>query len=276
MNSILSKASKVKELPILKHLSPQAKVELNDGDLQGFLASQTLALQAAHEIAKLIQEGWTERQTADLFNTYVADHGVSRFFHKAFVWFGERTRFDGVKKNTDYLPSSRVIRDGEIYILDIAPIYKGYISDIGYTDSLGPNADLTAAQKFLTEIRHDIIKFFESEKDGAAVWKKVDEKILAAGYDNIHSKYPFSVLGHRVHRIEPNGLPLSFINFGWQSYWAFLSRGLFGQLLNSHFSGEILGLWAIEPHIGGKGFGAKFEEILVVEKDHIWWLADGR
>lgn len=34
------------------------------------------------------------------------------------------------------------------------------------------------------------------------------------------------------------------------------------------------GLWAIEPHIGAQGFGAKFEELLVVEPDRAFWLDD--
>src|SRR5262249_60087328 len=35
------------------------------------------------------------------------------------------------------------------------------------------------------------------------------------------------------------------------------------------------GLWAIEPHLGGTGFGAKFEELLVVEPGgRAFWLDD--
>ncbi len=274
MSKFFSRASRVSELPILKKLSPVAKIEMTDEDIRGYLASQNLANEAAFEVAKLMEEGWTERQAADLLNTYLADHGATRFFHKAFVWFGDRTRFAGVKTNLDYLPTSRVITEGDVFILDVAPIYKGYMSDIGYTSSLGENAELAKAQKFLQQIRTAIPKMFDGENSGGDVWKKVDQMILDGGYDNIHSKYPFSVLGHRLHKIEAEGLALNFINFGWQSYWAFLSRGLFGQLLNEHYAGDLQGLWAVEPHIGTENFGAKFEEILVVESNKVWWLND--
>ena len=179
-----------------------------------------------------MQAGWTERQTADILNTYLMDHGVKRFFHKSFVWFGDRTRFAGVKRNTDYLPTSRIVQEGEICILDVAPIYQGYIADVGYTTCLGESIALQKAQVYLQKIRTEILKLFQEEPKGKDVWEKVDQSIQAAGYDNIHALYPFSVLGHRVHYVEKSGMPLSFINFGWQSYWAFLSRGLFGQLLN--------------------------------------------
>jgi hypothetical protein len=55
----------------------------------------------------------------------------------------------------------------------------------------------------------------------------------------------------------------------------FLSRGLFPEILTPWHKGDKYGLWAIEPHVGvtGEGgFGAKFEEILVVTPERIYWL----
>jgi hypothetical protein len=34
------------------------------------------------------------------------------------------------------------------------------------------------------------------------------------------------------------------------------------------------GLWAFEPHLGCAEFGAKFEEILVIDDDGVRWLDD--
>jgi hypothetical protein len=34
------------------------------------------------------------------------------------------------------------------------------------------------------------------------------------------------------------------------------------------------GLWLVEPHAGGDGVGAKWEEILVIEEGHAHWLDD--
>jgi hypothetical protein len=34
------------------------------------------------------------------------------------------------------------------------------------------------------------------------------------------------------------------------------------------------GLWAVEPHLGFRGTGAKFEEILVVTEGDAFWLDD--
>jgi hypothetical protein len=35
------------------------------------------------------------------------------------------------------------------------------------------------------------------------------------------------------------------------------------------------GLWAVEPHLGKNGVGAKFEEILVITETDAYWLDDG-
>ena len=274
MAKVFGLASRVASLPGLSLVSPPATRVPVAADLAGYRASQQLANDAAKAIAGLLTEGMTERQAADLLNTWLGDHGVRSFFHRAFVWFGERTRFNGVRTYWDYLPSKRVLRPNEVFILDVAPIHQGFVCDIGYTGSLAPHTELTKAKDFLADLRREIPKLFVGENTGGQIWEAIDRRILEAGYDNVHAMYPFSVLGHRVHKVRAKMPAANFINFGMQSYWEFLSRGLFGQLLNGNHDGPLTGLWAIEPHIGTPEFGAKFEEILVVDGSGARWLSD--
>lgn len=267
-------ASRVHRIPGLSLLSPSGNRAARAADIEGFLKCQLLAQRGAAEIAGLMREGWTERQTADLLNTWLQDNRVRGFFHKAFVWFGDRTRFRGVKTYWDYSPSDRVLRENEIFILDVAPILDGYICDIGYTGCFGDNPAYKKAMAFLAEVRAWIPALFsEKARRGGKIWDEIDARIRAAGYDNIHAQYPFAVLGHRVHKVRLKAPEFAFVNFGMQSYWEFFSRGVFGQLLNTNYEGDLTGLWAIEPHIGTPEFGAKFEEILVVDKDGARWIA---
>lgn len=274
LGTIAALASKVSHIPGLAAFSPAAAVPQR-AELEGFLTAQRLARKAAVAVGEMVQEGWSERQTAEILDTYLRDQGVKAFFHKSFVWFGERTRFRGVKTYADYLPSGRVALPGEAMILDVAPIVDGFICDIGYSSSLGHNNDMESAKSYLRALRSEILDLVRAGASGANLWESIDKKIVSAGYENIHAQYPFSVLGHRVHHLGKmggTGERIGMLNFGWQSYWAFLSRGLFGQLLNQNYTGKMQGLWAIEPHIGGPDFGAKFEEILVVEGNDARWI----
>jgi len=268
LDPLLRKASRLASLPLLRRFQPPANTAPTDEVVAGFRDSQRLAQAAVKEVASHLREGWTETRAAGLLTTYLRDHGVKGFFHHSFAWFGERTRFDGIRSYAEYSPSKRVLLPGEVFILDVAPIYRGYISDIGYTRSLGENAELEKANHFLESLRRDIPKLAM----GATLWKDIDDKVKKKGYENIHQKYPFSVLGHRVHRTSEAGSPFKWLNFGWQSYWELATRGVFGQLLGPHFEGDMTGLWAVEPHVGTKSFGAKFEEILLVTPEGAEWI----
>jgi len=269
LDPFLRKASHLASLPGLRRFHPPMNAVPDEETIAGFRECQRLAQRAVKEVASHLQEGWTEKRAAQLLTTYLRDHGVKGFFHHSFAWFGERTRFDGIKGYGEYSPTERVLLPGEVFILDVAPIYKGYISDIGYTRSLGENPELEQARAFLEELRVEIPKLAMKPD----LWQAIDERLKKRGYENIHKQYPFSVLGHRVHhQASEKANSFQFWNFGWQSFWELSARGLFGQLLGPQFEGEMTGLWAIEPHIGTKTFGAKFEEILLVTPKGAKWI----
>ena len=193
----------------------------------------------------MIQLGWTEEKTAALMETWLRDHGVKSFFHKPFVWWGDRTRFVNVKNYWDYLPSKRALCENDVFILDVAPIVDGFVSDIGFSGVMGLNPDYDRGLAFLAKLREEIPRLAENCGQGRFLWQTLDRIIKEENWDNIHATYPFGVLGHRLHRNQ-NTVEATFIHFGWQSYWELMSRGLFGQLLNKDFSGDMDGVWAIE------------------------------
>jgi len=243
-------------------------------ELEGLRAAQALSYRCARDIAKELQEGWTEVQTARLMDTYLRDSGVKAHFHKSFAWFGDRTRFDGMTNWFQFLPSDRRLRAGDAIILDTSPIFNGYAADIGYSTSLGPNAKLDQALKTLASLRESILALFTKRKlSGAEICEAVVLHIRQAGYEPVHHRYPGAVLGHRLHRMTEAWRPPLPIPFSWQAVTKILSRGVVPDLLNEEHQGNLLGGWAIEPHLGGDGFGCKFEEMIVVDEKGARWLA---
>ena len=263
--------STMHRIPLLDALSPSPLAPVTEADKAGYLRSQGLAQQCALEIGNLLQPGWTEKQAARSMDIWLRDNGVKSFFHKPFAWWGSRSRFDGIKTYKQYQATERRLLENEPFILDVAPIVEGYISDIGFSGIIGQNPAFDQGIAFLETLRRDIPGLLQSLSSGGAVWKAVDEKLKNAGYDNIHQIYPMGVLGHRIYKTTPK-IDASVLHFGWQSYWELASRGIFGQLLTEDFEGKMDGLWAIEPQIGGPNWGMKFEEILFVENGLARWL----
>jgi len=274
MEKIEKKISKLDKLPFISHLSPSVQFSPNLDEEMGFLKAQKVAFKSALEVQLMIKEGWSEIQTAKLMEEILRDNGVKSFFHRPFVWFGENTRYVNVKKYSDFKPTQRRLSPNEVVILDVAPIFQNYTCDIGHSFCFGEDKDYDKALIFLNQLRTKIVTYFAESSNGEEVWTKVNADILKSGFDNIHALYPFSVLGHRLHQSAEGFGFINLLNFEWPSYWNLISRGIYGQILSPHHQGELVGLWAIEPHIGCKNFGIKFEEILVVHRSGAYWLKD--
>lgn len=265
-------------MSLLKNLLYQIprKRILSAEDERGMAESQTLAYSCAKDIAREMREGWTEAQTARLMDVYLRDHGVKTHFHKSFAWFGDRSRFDGVKRLPDFLPTDRRLKAGDCVILDTAPVFKGYPADIGYACSLGPNEELEKARQFLAELRGLILKLFNrgaAGLSGGDICEAVVRRIREGGYDVVHHRYPGAVLGHRLHPMSEGWRPPTFIPFSWHTLSRFLREGIYPDLLNEEHRGDLEGAWAIEPHFGGRGFGVKFEEMILVREGSARWLS---
>lgn len=244
----------------------------------GFLKAQRLAYDCVTTIEKEMLPGWTEKQTAKRMDEFLRDHGVKVFLHRPFAWFGEHARFDGYKRFTQFHPGKKQLVEEESFILDVSPVVDGYIGDIGYSSSLIKNSELDLGMKYLLHLREEIPKYFSSTMTPSEIWWKIDSDAKQSGFDNVHSLYPFAVLGHRVYKVNlPNVsfplLPVSFASwFSLQGSYEFLSHKVLPELLTPDHQGNKVGLWAVEPHLGKGKTGFKFEEILVVEENKAYWL----
>jgi Xaa-Pro aminopeptidase len=273
--SIRSTLSKVRSVPGLSLISPSSTKNPSKEDLEGFGRAQSLAYAAAVEVGQILRPGMTERQAAALIDDHLADHGVKSFFHTSMVWFGDRSRFAGFTGKGDALPTRRALKEQEVIVVDTAPIVDGYCGDIGFSYSLEPIPELIKVRNYLIECRNNLREWFGSDMTTKQIWQKMDANLKEHGYDNIHARYTYHVLGHRVHKMPFSHLKPLFANpYTQHAYWAFMSRGLWPEILTPWHEGGKLGLWALEPHLGATGFGAKFEEILVVEKNRCYWLSE--
>jgi hypothetical protein len=170
------------------------------------------------------------------------------------------------------------------FILDCAPVRDGYMADIGYAGCLGTNSVHEQLMDDLAEYRELIVT---RVRDGAPlrqIYRDVDDLIARHGYDNRHRVYPGRVIAHQVSTVHSRLPKFIAAGFGIRAL-----QTLVGDLIVERMhhrsplwaDGEISnhpatpGLWAVEPHIGFRDVGVKFEEILVVTPSgDAYWLDD--
>lgn len=108
-------------------------------DLDGFREVQRLSYACAEAVAAQLRPGVTEREAARMQRDWLRERGVRDWFHMPFAWFGDRTAFVNFRIPLQFFPTNRKLEPGMPFILDMAPVYKGYTADIGYSGCLGLN-----------------------------------------------------------------------------------------------------------------------------------------
>jgi Xaa-Pro aminopeptidase len=251
-------------------------------ELDRYREVQQLAYRCAEETAATLAPGVTEREVAGAMRRWLTERGVDDWFHLPFAWFGDRTAFRGFRFPGQFFPSNRRLEDGMPFILDCAPIVDGYTADIGYSGSLGDNPVVAQLMNDLSDHRELIVEGVRARKSLREIYDDVDALLARQGYENRHRRYPGKVLAHRVGRVH-GPARRTVGRFGVRSL-----RFLLRESAASRRTGEsplwgptrasdhapTVGLWAVEPHLGFRGVGAKFEELLVVTESDAYWLDD--
>lgn len=255
-------------------------------ELAGFRKAQRIAYDCVEHVESRLAPLMTERDVAALMAQYLRGRGVQQYFHRPFVWFGDRTAFVNFWTDVHFFPSNRRLAWGLPVILDVAPVVDGYAADIGYSCVLGKNELYDRMVADLEPYRDLIVRGVRAEKTLQQIYRDVDALIASQGYENRHRRYPYGVLAHRVARLEPSRLDrLTAGGFGISALrWLNAEGRAFkrGATHHSPLWGEsdasahraTPGLWAVEPHLGHQGVGVKWEELLVVTPSDAYWLDD--
>jgi Xaa-Pro aminopeptidase len=257
-------------------------------ELSGFREVQRLAYECAETVAAQLRPGVTEREAARMQRDWLRERGVRDWFHLPFAWFGDRTAFAGFKIPLQFFPTGRRLEPGMPFILDMAPVHRGYAADIGYSGSLGLHPVQDRLMSDLRPHRDLILEQVRERRPLREIYENVERLMTRQGYANRHRAYPFGVIAHKIDRVEERRWSPTAFGFGIQSLKGLASDALHGHREGwsplwspYHFSDHPPqpGLWAVEPHLGFRGTGAKFEEILVVtdSRDPVesaFWLDD--
>ena len=255
-----------------------------DTELARFREFQRASYAVLEDVARSLQSGETEKDVTRRLRKRFHEQGVHHYFHVPVALFGERTAYPGDFGQLGALPTDQRLARGMPVILDAAPIYQGYTVDTSLAVPFGENREQAALVRALQPLRELILRRVQERATFRAIAREVDEVIRAQGYENCHKKHIAFVLGHRVTRVPDSWLHrrrvwgLGVEQVGWFVGKTFGAQRFGGggspnwNHTRSSDHAPTPGLWAVEPHLGKDGVGAKFEEILVITESDAYWL----
>lgn len=256
-------------------------------ELDKFKEYQRASYAVLEDVAASLREGETERDVTRRLRKRFHEQGVHHYFHVPVALFGTRTAYPGEFGQFEALPTDQRLARGMPVILDAAPIYHGYTVDTSYATSFGDNPLVRELRAALKPLRELILERVNERKTFRAIAREVDDEIRRLGYENCHKKHIAFVLGHRVTQVPDTWLHRRRIwGLGVPQVAWFIGKTLGAQRFGGDGSPNwnhtrssdhppTPGLWAVEPHLGKDGVGAKFEEILVITDKDAHWLDEG-
>lgn len=252
-------------------------------EIDRFRALQQACFQIQVEMGKELQAGVSEKEVAaELFSRY-RRAGAGNFFHLPVTLFGDRTGLPGRWGIGKFHPRDVKLALGDAVILDGAPLFDGFLVDTSYSFSFGPNPRHDAMMRALLVQRTKILDAVNQKTSFQGIAQAVADDCAALGYEGVHEKHPGEVLGHRAVRVRgPQGWRLRGSDGASLSWFLMKSaqarhRSSQSPLWNRNASSDHAptdGLWLVEPHFASGDFGAKWEEILVIEAGCARWLED--
>jgi hypothetical protein len=255
-------------------------------DLERFRSHQRQSFAVLEAVAATLQAGETEKAVARRIHKQMKAAGAQNFFHVPVALFGDRTAYPGEFGQFEALATDRPLKAGDPVILDAAPIFDGYTVDTSYSLRFGKGGVPRALDKALAGFRASILERVRQQLTMREIARQIDTEIKSLGLENCHRKHIGMVLGHRVTR-ENNAFlrrrsvwgiaPRQASWFFYTSYQSMRGKPELSPNWNHARQSDCPapdGLWAIEPHVALDGFGAKFEDILVVQDGQAYYLDD--
>lgn len=205
-------------------------------DLLQAARDKTLAL--LNETASLLKPGMRESEARELLAQLQVRRGAEKNWHPPQIRFGESTlNFFGLKSKEDV-----VLKETDIFFMDIGPIFDGHEGDVGRTFTVGDNPEFKKCaedvKKLWCKVRD---QWSNSGMSGAELYRFAGQEAERLGWKLSLQK----ANGHRIADY-PHAARFRGSIEGWESH------------PQSH-------RWILEMQIRHpeKPFGAFYEDLLI-------------
>ena len=241
------------------------KIELSDKELEGYLAARSFTRAIGDEIVSKIKVGMTEKEVEEVASEVFNKNDIKQHWHMPIIGVGEgSTKLKSAYAliSSYFTKHTRILRENDIVLIDIAPVYNGYPADYTINHVMGNNPDLEALASYARDVSIKIAGHLKEEMIVADVFHWAQE-LIGKNPDYTLAYPPFISMGHRLCRIPPlwQKFPEAGLN-----YLLFKTRGPF---ITSSNNTLMNGLWTIEPYLIHKERAAKFEELVYIGKETV-------
>ncbi len=204
-------------------------------DIKKLWAARDVARDLTYELSSLICPGMTEDAAHVLYKELCAKRGIEKQWHPAKIRFGKNTL-----KNFKEASDPYVLKEEDLYFIDIGPVIDHHEADYGETFSIGSVFDHKHIADSSVKIFNETKKYwFEHKCSGDNLYDFAQSRAKHYGY--------FLNLGNHGHRI------------GDFPHHIFFRGGL-----NECQEEVIADAWILEIHLWNtsRTFGAFFEDLL--------------
>jgi Xaa-Pro aminopeptidase len=240
-------------------------IKLPDKDQKGYLEARDFSRAIGIEIVNNLKVGMTEKDVEEVVSGVFRKNSVKQHWHMPVIGAGEgstKLKSAYALASSYFTRHTRILKDNDIVLIDIAPVYNGYPADYTINHVMGSNPDLEALAAYARDVS---LKIAGHVKEGMVVadvfrWGR---ELICKNPEYTLASPPFISMGHRLCRIPPiwQKFPEAGLN-----YLLFKTRGPFIKSSNNTIMN---GLWIIEPYIMYKDRAAKFEQLVFIGKETV-------
>jgi len=202
--------------------------------------AQELAIIACEKSKQFLKPGITEKEFADKCEEIMLSLGAESFWYPMLVNFNKNSIYC---TRGGHLPSQDVVlKETDIVLVDYSPMLDGKWGDYSETILVGNNVDFRRLINDAKQIFELTYAFTKQAETIGELFNFCNGLIKSRGYELLD---PNGNIGHSIE------------DYSNQANRTYIYPG------NSQI--KLKGKkWAIEPHIGKGGFGAKFENVVAL------------
>ncbi|WP_143516392.1 NAD(P)H dependent flavin oxidoreductase family protein [Pseudomonas sp. B14(2017)] len=157
--------------------------------LDGMLAAREQSVRAVTAIASQLKVGMTTAQALEMAGQTLQAMGASHTWHPTYIRFGD----DTVRTPRQGIDLQRVLRNTDIVVVDVGPVWDGYEGDYGDTFVFGQHELHHACVKALHEVFDETRQTWGRGLTGRELYDFAERSAQAKGW-----QLERNLAGHRI------------------------------------------------------------------------------